>query len=159
MPLGKISISSPDKIVDKFVEKMLTNDRASSEGKDKVQIGSYVMIKKFPVIKSILSPRFQGPYKVISVKGHGKCITVVNEDGKSVVRKSVVRNIQDIKQIKHGYEQRELKTYKYEATDAECNTQHKAPSSHLVSQQFQRPTLERYPKRIRIPLERYGLHS
>ena len=35
------------------------------------------MIKIFLVLKSIFSARFDGPFKVIDVKGQNECITVI----------------------------------------------------------------------------------
>jgi len=58
-----------DNLVNKnFIEKILQKE-PHQEGQQKIKVGSFVMIRLFPIEKSTFKPRFDGPFQVIDIKG------------------------------------------------------------------------------------------
>jgi len=148
MVIGKEAQSVEQKIDFSALYKRIKTEKERSEKPvERVQVGSYVMVKKFPILKSIYEARYSGPFKVVDVKGHGKCITVIDESGNKVVR-----NIRHIKLLEFPYEE-QSKKLKYEANENYTSDKKKCQS---VLQRPNTYSTNRYPKRITIPTRRFG---
>ena len=124
-----------------FIEKILQKDPHQG-GQQKIKVGSFVMIRLFPIEKSIFKPRFDGQFKVIDVKGQNKCITVIGREGEKIVR-----NIQDTKKVEAEVELPIKKRTIYRQV-----SKYSSSSSASIHNS---PT-PRYPQRRRRQNVRYG---
>jgi len=136
----------------------------------KINPGDYIMTKIFPIQKSILLPRYDGPFKVIQVKSNGKHILAKGRFGEEIRR-----NIEHVKKL-HFSPSTQTSSQIYFAKPNIVNThsstinspptapsQHPAPPTVQIPpnsvQQPDRITKSRYPKRVRILPQRYGFNN
>jgi len=142
MKLGKEPRKDNTEMAENFYKKYKRLFFQSSRNiQQKIVVGSLVMVKIFPVIKSIYSPRFDGPFKVVEVKGGGKSITVIGRNGERTVR-----NIHHVKKVDFSQLRCNTEKENYEAVlSASPKTE---PIEPIVN--------SRYPKRMRTQNQRYG---
>ena len=130
---------------DCILKQVINNLKGKEESGEKpVHVGEYVIIKIFPKVKSILKPRYEGPYNGTKVKSNGRMIVVVNNKGKQVER-----NIKDIKIFTGKSREKHIKY-------SIVSEKQKRQQDQLLEEQQSHHNQQRYPERIRQPISRFG---
>ena len=130
------------KLIEKLVEvnNVKCNENASD---NKIKIGDQVMVRLFPIQKSVYKARYDGPFIVTLVKSKGRFLQIQGRNGRILER-----NIRDVKRI-HP---------KIKVPDERQNVVYEAIKSVQSStiENDQLPHISRYPKRAHHNPIRYG---
>ena len=117
-----------------------------------IRPGDKVMIRVLPKEKSILKPRYEGPYEVKNVKGAGNAVVVENRFGRQIVR-----NRSHVKLVRYESERKskveKKRHYQRKSLDT-SSVRMQTSDTHNAEE-----TTPRYPSRNRIPVNRYMLNS
>lgn len=120
----------------------------------KIKKGDFVMIKRFPIKKSVYLPRYDGPFEVKETKSAGRMVVVTDRYGHQYDR-----NFNDVK-LFHGRPQK-YNQIKYEAMestekDKRENSQRSSMEKRSERRESSKQEHVRYPKRMVFPVERFG---
>ena len=127
-----------EKLIDFVFKNVVNCDKKTPV--EPVKVGDFVMIRIFPVQKSVYKPRFSGPFKVINIKSSGSFITVKNN--KNVL---IERNIKDIKRCQPFKNSRIV----YQAKEQSSNQATPSAPSSTKATPTNDSNIRRYPQRSR----------
>ncbi|MEL6562290.1 MAG: hypothetical protein AAFQ94_29225 [Bacteroidota bacterium] len=145
------SIADQVKLSGKTTNKIfeiLEQSQSNETQELKVKPGDYVMVKIFPIQKSILLPRYDGPFKVIQVKSDGRHISV---EGR--FNEIIARNIEHVKKLRFSPTNSQSKEVYY-AKPAIVNIHH--PDTNPPPYQSSGPT---FSPTVQIPPSILNTHD